>query len=213
MMVQEKEVTGFESVTVEAMTPKPEISLSKKMRTLRRRRQKGMTIIEATIVLMLVALVVLAVYKATPYARNMVQANSFKNEASIMHTGVLNATETDADFSGETLATLVQNHAFDAAGSRVSSDHTSVQGMFGGQITASVGQVVNSNDAIVTGYPVPSAICSMTIGALSTIYAQVDVGSTTVFSPTVPFNSQAGASACQVAGSSVVTLKLYTTRS
>jgi hypothetical protein len=108
---------------------------------------------------------------------------------------------------------LAQNHAFDGAGSRVAADKTSVTGMFGGSVLVSVGEVTNPNDAIVTSYPVPSAICSMTVGALSTVYAQVDVGSTTVFSPNVPFTSQAGGNACQGSGNSIVTLKLYTTRS
>lgn len=216
MKLQEgNDVKGFESAPVVAAEKMPKWqALKDRLSAARKNRQKGeLSLIEAGAVLGAAALLALAVYVAVPYIRNMIQANSFKSEASMFHTGIQNATETDADFSGESLTSLAQNHAFDAAGSRVSADHTTLTGMFGGNVTVSVGAVTNPNDAVVVSYTVPSAVCAMTVGALSKVFAQVDVGTSTVFSPTVAFSSQTAGSACQVAGSSTATVKMYTTRS
>nr|WP_238328091.1 type 4 pilus major pilin [Paraburkholderia mimosarum] len=130
----------------------------------------------------------------------------------MFHTGIQNATQNDANFSGESLTSLAQNHAFDAAGARVASDYSTVQGMFGGDVTATPGTVTNANDAVITTYPVPAAVCSMSAAALSNVFTEVSINGTVVYSPTTAFSSSAAGSACSSAGQ-VATVELYTTRS
>jgi hypothetical protein len=114
---------AFEIAVDTAMAKKPLFaSIRSKLAVARNRTQKGeLSLIEAGAVLGVAALLVLAVYVAVPYIRNFVQTLHFTSEVSHFHTGIQSATETDADFTSETLTTLAQNHAFDAAGPRVSA--------------------------------------------------------------------------------------------
>ncbi len=66
------------------------------------------------------------------FVQDRIHASQFKSEAQLFHTGILDATANDTDFASETLQTLVQNHAFDAAGARVAPGGNSLKGMFGG---------------------------------------------------------------------------------
>jgi hypothetical protein len=182
-------------------------------RIARRTKQKGeLSLIEAGAVLGAGALLALVIYLGVPFVRNLVQASHFKSEATLFHTGIQNATQNDADFSDETLESLAQNHAFDAAGARVATDFTSVLGIFGGEVTATTGTVTNANDAEVLSYPVPSAVCSMSAPALANVFAEVSVNGTVVYSPTTPFSSTTAGAACASAGQ-VATIEMYTTRS
>jgi hypothetical protein len=179
----------------------------------RRHRQAGeLSMIEAGAVLAAAALLALAIYEGAPFVRNLVQAYHFKTEAGMFHTGVQNATQNDADFSSETLTSLAQNRAFDSAGSRVSSDFSTVQGLFGGEVTATPASVTTSNDAVVVDYPVPTAVCSLSVAALAETYTQITVNGTTVFSPTLQFSSTTAGAACRSSGETA-TIGMYTTRS
>jgi hypothetical protein len=106
---------------------------------------------------------------------------------------------------------LAQNHAFDSAGSRVASDKSAVKGMFNGTVTAAVGTLVTSNDSLILTYPVTSTVCSLSAAALITVYTQVTVNGTTIFSPTVTFNPQTVATACASNGA-MASMGLWTTR-
>lgn len=182
-------------------------------RLARRRRQSGeLSLVEAGAVLGAMALLALIIYLGVPFVRNMVQAAHFKSEATMFHTGIQNATQNDANFAGESLTSLAQNHAFDAAGARVAADYSAVQGMFGGDVTATPGTVTNANDAVVTTYPVPAAVCSMSAAALSNVFTEVSINGTVVYSPTTAFSSQTAGRACSSAGQ-VATVEMYTTRS
>jgi hypothetical protein len=175
-------------------------------------RQSGeLSMIEAGAVMAGAALLALAVYAGGKYVLDLIHSSQFKSEAQMFHTGVLNATQNDADFSSETLSVLAQNHAFDSAGSRVASDKSAVKGMFNGTVTAAVNTLVTSNDSLVLTYPVTSTVCSLSAAALITVYTQVTVNGTTIFSPTVTFNPQTVATACASNGS-MASMGLWTTR-
>jgi hypothetical protein len=167
--------------------------------------------IEAGAVMAGAAVLALAVYAGGKYVLNLIHASQFKSEAQMFHTGILNATQNDADFSAETLTVLSQNHAFDSAGSRVASDNSSVKGMFNGTVTAAVGTLVTSNDALILTYPVTSTVCSLSAAALVTVYTQVTVNGTTIFSPTTTFNPSTVATACASNGA-MASMALWTTR-
>lgn len=178
----------------------------------RRRKQSGeLSMIESGAVMAGAALLALAAYAGGAYIYNLVRASSFKSEAQLFHSGVLNATTNDVDFSTETLQTLAQNHAFDAAGSRVATGGATVKGMFGGAVTAATGTLVSTNDAMILGYPVPASVCTLSVGALATAYAQVVVNNTTIYSPTVAFNSGTAATACSSAGS-MASVQMYVSK-
>jgi hypothetical protein len=195
---------------------KQQATLERKLvvrRLARRKKQAGeLSLIEAGAVLGAMALLALIIYLGVPFVRNMVQAAHFKSETTMFHTGIQNATQNDADFSGESLTSLSENHAFDAAGARVASDNTSVQGMFGGDLSAEPGTVTNANDAVVLTYPVPAAVCSMSVPALANVFTEVSINGTVIYSPTTAFNSATAGNACSSAGK-VATVELYTTRS
>jgi hypothetical protein len=124
---------------------------------------------------------------------------------------VLDATSTDTDFSSETLATLIQNHAFDEAGSRVSATNGTLTALFGGSVTADPGTISSTDDSMVVTYPVPSTVCSLSVATLSNAYSMVTVNGTTVFGPTTPFDSSTSATACDSAGTTA-SIGMYTTR-
>ncbi|GGD93977.1 hypothetical protein [Caballeronia grimmiae] len=175
-------------------------------------KQSGeLSMIEAGAVMAGAALLALAVYAGGKYVLDLIHSSQFKSEAQMFHTGILNATQNDADFSAETLTVLAQNHAFDSAGSRVASDKSSVKGMFNGTVTAAVGTLVTSNDSLVLTYPVTSTVCSLSAAALVTVYTQVTVNGTTIFSPTTTFNPSTVATACASNGS-MASMALWTTR-
>jgi hypothetical protein len=175
-------------------------------------KQSGeLSMIEAGAVMAGAALLALAVYAGGKYVLDLIHSSQFKSEAQMFHTGILNATQNDADFSAETLTVLAQNHAFDSAGSRVASDKSSVKGMFNGTVTAAVGTLVTSNDSLILTYPVTSTVCSLSAAALVTVYTQVTVNGTTIFSPTTTFNPSTVATACASNGS-MASMALWTTR-
>ncbi|SAL49038.1 hypothetical protein AWB68_02423 [Caballeronia choica] len=178
----------------------------------RAKKQSGeLSMIEAGAVMAGAALLALAVYAGGKYVLDLIRSSQFKSEAQMFHTGVLNATQNDADFSAETLTILAQNHAFDSAGSRVASDKSSVKGMFNGTVTAAVGTLVTSNDSVVLTYPVTSTVCSLSVAALITVYTQVTVNGTTLFSPTTTFSPATAATACASNGA-MASVALWTTR-
>jgi hypothetical protein len=179
----------------------------------RKKKQAGeLSLIEAGAVLGAIALLALATYLGVPFVRNMVQAHSFSSEATMFHTGIQAATVNDSDFSGESLATLAQNHAFDSAGARLSNDKSSVTGIFGGQVTSVPGTVTTTNDAIVTSYPVPAAVCAMSAASLANTYTEMTINGTVISAPGTTFSSSAAGKACSSAGQ-VATIQMYTTRS
>ncbi|SAK73731.1 hypothetical protein AWB80_04159 [Caballeronia pedi] len=178
----------------------------------RAKKQSGeLSMIEAGAVMAGAALLALAVYAGGKYVLDLIHSSQFKSEAQMFHTGILNATQNDADFSSETLTVLAQNHAFDSAGSRVALDKSAVKGMFNGTVTAAVGTLVTSNDSLILTYPVTSTVCSLSAAALITVYTQVTVNGTTIFSPTVTFNPQTVATACASNGA-MASMGLWTTR-
>ncbi|BBQ02721.1 hypothetical protein BSFA1_78490 (plasmid) [Burkholderia sp. SFA1] len=178
----------------------------------RAKKQSGeLSMIEAGAVMAGAALLALAVYAGGKYVLDLIHSSQFKSEAQMLHTGILNATQNDADFSSETLTVLAQNHAFDSAGSRVASDKSAVKGMFNGTVTAAVGTLTTANDSLILTYPVTSTVCSLSAAALITVYTQVTVNGTTIFSPTVTFNPQTVATACASNGA-MASMGLWTTR-
>ncbi|SIO72878.1 PilS N terminal [Burkholderia sp. GAS332] len=179
----------------------------------RRRRQSGeLSMIEGAAVMAAAALLALLAYAGGKFVMDRVHASQFKSEAQLFHTGILDATANDTDFSNETLKTLSQNHAFDSAGSRVAAAGAGVTGMFGGAVTAAAGTVINTNDAMIVTYPVPATVCALSVSAIANAYTQVTVNGTTVSGPTTTFSSSTGATACTSAGATA-SIAMYTTRS
>ena len=185
---------------------------SKLRQMARRRRQTGeLSMIEAGAVLAGAALLGLLAVVGGHFVMDRIHASQFKSEANLFHSGVLDATSTDTDFSGETLATLIQNHAFDEAGSRVSATNGTLTALFGGSVTADPGTISSTDDSMVVTYPVPSTVCSLSVATLSNTYSMVTVNGTTVFGPTTPFDSSTSAMACDSAGTTA-SIGMYTTR-
>jgi hypothetical protein len=177
-----------------------------------RHKQKGeLSMIEAGAVMAGAALVALAVYAGGKYVLDLIHSSQFKSEAQMFHTGILNATQNDSDFSAETLQILAQNHAFDAAGSRLATDKSSVKGLFNSTLGIAIGTLVTASDTIILSYPVPATVCSMSAAAMSTVYTQVSINGTVVSAPATAFSSSAAATACASNGSTA-TLALYTSR-
>ncbi|MBU6486212.1 MAG: hypothetical protein KGQ57_00115 [Burkholderiales bacterium] len=176
----------------------------------RRHRQSGeLSMIEAGGVLAAAALLALSVTAGGKFIYDRVRASHFKSETHLFHSGVLDATANDTDFSAETLGTLVQNHAFDAAGSRVVGNAT-VTGMFGGQVTAAPGTLSTANDSLILTYPVPATVCTLSVGTATTDYTQIIVNGKTVAGPGTTFNDATAAAACSA--NDPASIQLYTTR-
>ncbi|MEW6346260.1 MAG: type 4 pilus major pilin [Paraburkholderia sp.] len=181
-------------------------------RMARRRRQTGeLSWIEGGGVLAGAALLALLAVAAGHFAMDRIHALQFRNEASMFHSGVLDATATDTDFANETLGTLAQNHAFDEAGSRVSTTNGTLTGMFGGSVTAAPGMVSTADDSIALTYPLPAVVCSLSVAALSDTYSMVTVNGTTVSGPNTAFSSATAATACASAGPTA-SVGMYATR-
>jgi hypothetical protein len=178
----------------------------------RRRRQTGeLSMIESGAVLAGAALLGLLAVVGGHFVMDRIHASQFRSEANMFHSGVLDATSSDTDFANETLASLVQNHAFDEAGSRTSAANGTVTGLFGGDVTAEPGTISTTDDSMVTTYPVPATVCSLSVAALANTYSMVTVNGTTVFGPTTPFSSSTSATACESAGTTA-SVGMYTTR-
>jgi hypothetical protein len=178
----------------------------------RRRKQSGeLSLIEAGAYMAGAALLAIAVIKGGAYVYTLIKSSQFTSEAQMFHTGMLNATQNDADFSTETLTTLATNRAFDAAGSRLASDKSSLKGIFNQPVTISVGTLATANDSLIMSYQVPAAVCSMSVAALTNTYSQVAANGTTLAGPTTTFSSNTAGTACE-AGGAYATLQLYTSR-
>jgi hypothetical protein len=192
---------------------KTNVHIEKKrlLRLARRRYQSGeLSTIEAGGVLAAAALLALAVTVGQKYVMDRVRASHFKSEAHLFHTGILDATSSDTDFSGESLQTLIQNHAFDAAGARVLTGNNTVTGLFGGSITVTPATLSSANDSLMTTYPVPAAVCALSVASLTTDYTEVVVNGTTVASPSTTFNDATAAKSC--AATDPASIDMYTTR-
>ncbi|MFM0326458.1 hypothetical protein [Caballeronia glebae] len=208
MTNQKKEAAQMDTLEMDPIKARR----ARMLKMARATKQSGeLSMIEAGAVMAGAALLALAVYAGGKYVLDLIHASQFKSEAQMFHTGIINATQNDADFSSETLTVLAQNHAFDSAGSRVASDKSSVKGMFNGTVTAAVGTLVTSNDALILTYPVTSTVCSLSAAALVTVYTQVIVNGTTIFSPTTTFNPATVATACASNGA-MASMALWTTR-
>ena len=178
----------------------------------RRRKQSGeLSLIEAGAYMAGAALLAIAVIKGGAYVYTLIKSSQFTSEAQMFHTGMLNATQNDADFSTETLTTLATNRAFDAAGARLASDKSSLKGIFNQPVTISVGTLSTANDSLIMSYQVPAAVCSMSVAALTNTYSQVAANGTTLAGPTTTFSSTTAGTACE-AGGAYATLQLYTSR-
>jgi hypothetical protein len=177
-----------------------------------RHSQKGeLSMIEAGAVMAGAAILAIAVIAGGKYVLDLIHSSQFKSEAQMFHTGILNATQNDSDFSAETLQILAQNHAFDAAGSRLATDKSAVKGMFNSTLSVSIGTLVTASDSLILTYPVPATVCSMSVAALATVYTEVSVNGTIVSAPGTPFTSSAAGTTCASAGATA-TLALYTSR-
>ncbi|TFE36971.1 hypothetical protein E2553_36955 [Paraburkholderia dipogonis] len=178
----------------------------------RRKKQSGeLSLIEAGAYMAGAALLAIAVIKGSTYVYTLIKSSEFTSEAQMFHTGILNATQNDADFSAETLTTLATNRAFDSAGARLASDRSSLKGIFNQAVTVSVGTLSTANDSLILSYQVPAAVCAMSIAALTNTFSQVGANSTTLSGPTTTFSSTTAGTACASAGA-YATLQLYTSR-
>lgn len=178
----------------------------------RRKKQSGeLSLIEAGAYMAGAALLAIAVIKGGSYVYTLIKSQQFTSEAQMFHTGILNATQNDADFSSETLTTLATNRAFDAAGSRLASDKSSLKGIFNQPVTIAVGTLSTANDSLIMSYQVPAAVCAMAVAAMTNTFSQVAANATTLAGPTTTFSSSAAGTACASAGA-YATLSLYTSR-
>jgi hypothetical protein len=179
----------------------------------RRKNQSGeLSLIEAAAYMAGAALLAVAVIKGGAYVYSNIRSSQFTSEAQMFHTGMLNATQNDSDFSTETLQTLAQNRAFDEAGSRLASDKSTLTGIFGQPVTVSVGTLTTANDSLILSYQVPTAVCALSVAALTNVYTQVAVNSTVIASPGTTFSSTSAGTACASAGN-IATVSMYTSRS
>jgi hypothetical protein len=181
------------------------------LRTARRRRQSGeLSMIEAAAVMAGAALLALVVYQGRGFVMDRIHAHQFKTEAQLFRSGIQDATSSDTDFSGETLLTLAQNHAFDSAGTRVNTSTGNLTGIFGGAISAVPGTISTTDDSMVLTYPVPSTVCSLAVGAVVGAYTKVTVNGTLVADPDTNFNGSTAGAACS-SGGATATIAMYAT--
>ncbi|REG45408.1 PilS-like protein [Paraburkholderia sp. BL6669N2] len=177
----------------------------------RRRRQSGeLSLIEGAAVMAGAALLALVVYQGRSFVMDRIHAHQFKSEAQLIRSGIQDATSSDVDFSSETQQTLAKNHAFDSANSRVNTSTGALTGIFGGAVTAVPGTIASTDDAMVVTYPVPSTVCSLSIGAVAGAYAKVTVNGTTVYDPNTPFSGATAGTACASAGATA-SIGMYAT--
>jgi len=177
----------------------------------RRRRQSGeLSLIEGAAVMAGAALLALVVYQGRSFVMDRIHAHQFKSEAQLFRSGIQDATSSDVDFSSETQQTLAKNHAFDSANSRVNTSTGALTGIFGGAVTAVPGTIASTDDAMIVTYPVPSTVCSLSIGAVAGAYAKVTVNGTTVYDPNTPFSGATAGTACASAGATA-SIGMYAT--
>ncbi|WP_413231278.1 type 4 pilus major pilin [Paraburkholderia kirstenboschensis] len=177
----------------------------------RRRRQSGeLSLIEGAAVMAGAALLALVVYQGRSFVMDRIHAHQFKSEAQLFRSGIQDATSSDVDFSSETQQTLAKNHAFDSANSRVNTSTGALTGIFGGAVTAVPGTIASTDDAMIVTYPVPSTVCSLSIGAVAGAYAKVTVNGTTVYDPNTPFGGATAGTACASAGATA-SIGMYAT--
>ncbi|RKT10650.1 PilS-like protein [Paraburkholderia sp. RAU2J] len=177
----------------------------------RRRRQSGeLSLIEGAAVMAGAALLALVVYQGRSFVMDRIHAHQFKSEAQLFRSGIQDATSSDVDFSSETQQTLAKNHAFDSANSRVNTSTGALTGIFGGAVTAVPGTISATDDAMIVTYPVPSTVCSLSIGAVAGAYAKVTVNGTTVYDPNTPFSGATAGTACASAGATA-SIGMYAT--
>ena len=154
---------------------------SRLIRMGRRKKQSGeLSLIEAGAYMAGAALLAIAVIKGGAYVYTNIKTSQFTSEAQMFHTGILNATQNDADFSAETLTTLATNRAFDSAGTRLASDKSSLKGIFNQPVTIAVGTLSTANDSLIMSYQVPTAVCALSVAALTNTYSQVAANGTTL---------------------------------
>lgn len=178
----------------------------------RRRKQSGeLSLIEAGAYMAGAALLAIAVIKGGSYVYSLIRSSQFTSEAQMFHTGILNATQNDADFSTETLTTLATNRAFDSAGSRLAADKSSLKGIFNQPVTIAVGTLSTANDSVIMSYQVPADVCAMSVAALTNTYSQVAANGTILAGPTTTFSSTTAGTSCASAGA-YATIALYTSR-
>jgi hypothetical protein len=176
----------------------------------RRRRQSGeLSMIEGAGIMAAAAVLAIAAIAGGKFVYDRVQASRFKSEAQFFHSGVLDATASDTDFSSETLSNLALNKAFDAASGRVASDHTTVRGLFGGNVTVNIGTVTATDDSLVINYPVPESVCTLSMAAVVSAYSMVTVNGTTIYGPSTPFDNAKVGAAC---AGGTATVAMYTTK-
>ncbi|MGP8438106.1 type 4 pilus major pilin [Paraburkholderia fungorum] len=177
----------------------------------RRRRQSGeLSLIEGAAVMAGAALLALVVYQGRSFVMDRIHAHQFKSEVQLFRSGIQDATSSDVDFSGETQQSLAKNHAFDSANSRVNTSTGALTGIFGGAVTAVPGTIAATDDAMVVTYPVPSTVCSLSIGAVVGAYAKVTVNGATVYDPNTAFNGSTAGTACSSAGATA-SIGMYAT--
>ncbi|WP_323122472.1 type 4 pilus major pilin [Burkholderia alba] len=178
-----------------------------------RRKQKGeLSLVEAAGVMAGGALIALLVYMGWGYVMDRIHAMQFKSEAQYFRSGIQDATASEIDFSGVTMLSLTQGHAFDTAGRRLNKTSGALTGLFGGGVAAAPATVTVTNDAVAVTYPVPSTVCSLSADAVSAAYTMVKVNNTTISSPTTTYSSTAANTACTSAGATA-SIVMYATKS
>lgn len=181
------------------------------VRMARRRRQSGeLSLIEGAAVMAGAALLALVVYQGRGFVMDRIHAHQFKSEAQLFRSGIQDATSSDVDFSGETQQSLAKNHAFDSANSRVNTSTGALTGIFGGAVTAVPGTISSNDDAMIVTYPVPSTVCSLSIGAVAGAYAKVTVNGTTISDANTAFNGATAGTVCSSAGATA-SIGMYAT--
>lgn len=178
-----------------------------------KKKQKGLTIVEAMVVLAGVAITIIFVVQGGLYLRNHIRAWQLTNELQAFSQGILHATVNDPDFSTITTAAMVTNDAFSSVGSRASKANGSVTGIWGNNITVAPANVNSTADGVDVTYPlVPSGVCAVAIQDLTSTYQEVSVGGTVVYSPTVTFSDAAVGEACNAAATETVDATLTRTQ-
>jgi len=165
-------------------------------------RQHGVTLIEVSIVLAVAAIIAIAVLEGGPFVRNHARSYQLNQEMAHFASGILSATASDSDFSTITTAAMVQNDAFQSAGSRVSLANGTVTGIWQGDITVQPETVNTANDGAGLTYPnVPSGVCAVAVQGLKSSFPELTVNGTVIVSPTVTFTDAAAGAACNSANS------------
>lgn len=94
-----------------AVTPSKDAKVARPMllRMARRRRQSGeLSMIEGAGIMAAAAVLAIAAIAGGKYVYDRVQAGRFKAEAQFFHSGVLDATANDVDYSTESLTSLAR---------------------------------------------------------------------------------------------------------